>query len=191
LAPRPPAECTAAEYTAANAPLPTRPVKQSPLLWYQDLTEALEHLGLHPIPGANCLYANEWLLLFFYVDDVVSLCHKQYVNKLRTFEQALFERFKIRYLGDLQWFLGIRINRDRHARKLWLCQDSYIAKIATKFNLTGRTRAPTAPLTLLYPTARRSRSTPTGPYPNNFIPAWFRPRLVIALPIHPLSAPDR
>ncbi|KAH7112782.1 hypothetical protein B0J13DRAFT_575355 [Dactylonectria estremocensis] len=28
-------------------------------------------------------------------------------------------------LGDLQWFLGIRVIRDRPGSKLWLCQDSY------------------------------------------------------------------
>jgi Reverse transcriptase (RNA-dependent DNA polymerase) len=107
---------------------------------------ALEELGLHPVPGVNCLYANDWLILFFYVDDVVSMCHKQQTDRLRAFEQALFARFEMRSLGDPQWFLGIRITRDRNARKLWLYQDSYIAKIANKFNLTGCTRAPRTPL---------------------------------------------
>jgi hypothetical protein len=29
-------------------------------------------------------------------------------------------------LGELKWFLGVRVVRDRPNRKLWLCQDSYI-----------------------------------------------------------------
>src|SRR5205823_14838218 len=33
------------------------------------------------------------------------------------------------------WFLGIRVIRNRDERKIWLCQDSYIDKIATKFHL--------------------------------------------------------
>jgi hypothetical protein len=41
-------------------------------------------------------------------------------------------------LGDLRWFLGIRIIRDRPARKLWLCQDSYIEKITNRFNIAKR-----------------------------------------------------
>ena len=76
-------------------------LKQSPLLWYQHFTEALEQLGLYPVPGVNCLYANEWLILFFYVDDVVTVCHKQYVDKLKAFKQALFKKFKIRSIEDL------------------------------------------------------------------------------------------
>lgn len=121
-------------------------LKRSPLLWYRDLTTALEDLGLLPVPGVNCVYANDWLILFFYVDDVVAICPKQHIGKLQTFENALCRRFEMRVLGELKWFLGIRVIRDRDARKLWLCQDSYITKIANKFNLTGRTRVPTTPL---------------------------------------------
>jgi hypothetical protein len=39
-------------------------------------------------------------------------------------------------LGELKWFLGIRIIRDRVQRKIWLCQDLYINKIAHTFHLT-------------------------------------------------------
>ena len=38
-------------------------------------------------------------------------------------------------IGDLNWFLGIRVVRDRTQRKLWLCQDSYISRVATTFHL--------------------------------------------------------
>ena len=41
----------------------------------------------------------------------------------------------MRDLGELTWFLGIRIIRDRAQRKLWLCQDSYIEKITKTFHL--------------------------------------------------------
>jgi hypothetical protein len=44
----------------------------------------------------------------------------------------------MRGLGELSWFLGIRVIRDRRQRKLWLCQDSYSRKIATTFHLTDR-----------------------------------------------------
>ncbi|OAQ62542.1 integrase, catalytic core [Purpureocillium lilacinum] len=36
-------------------------------------------------------------------------------------------------LGELKWFLGIRVLRNRAARKLWLCQDSYIEKIVNQY----------------------------------------------------------
>jgi hypothetical protein len=38
-------------------------------------------------------------------------------------------------LGDISWFLGIKIIRDRKNRTMQLSQDSYIAKVASKFEL--------------------------------------------------------
>ena len=36
-------------------------------------------------------------------------------------------------LGELHWFLGICVKWDQIQQKLWLCQDSYIEKIAKSF----------------------------------------------------------
>ncbi len=41
----------------------------------------------------------------------------------------------MRILDSLQWFLNIRIIRDHEKRKIWLCQNSYIIKMISKFNL--------------------------------------------------------
>jgi hypothetical protein len=42
----------------------------------------------------------------------------------------------MRKLGDLQWFLGIRIVRDCENQRIWLSQASYIEEIARRFQLT-------------------------------------------------------
>jgi hypothetical protein len=110
-------------------------LRRSPLLWLKEFSKALQELGLKEVPGEPCLYANDWLIVFFYVDDIVTLCRKEDLPKLQLFEKALMERYEIRSLGELIWFLGIRIIRDRPERKIWLCQDSYIDKITRKFNL--------------------------------------------------------
>ena len=44
-------------------------------------------------------------------------------------------KFQIRIFEKLNWFLNIKIIRDRKSRKIWLCQNSYIEKIAVKFNV--------------------------------------------------------
>jgi Reverse transcriptase (RNA-dependent DNA polymerase) len=117
-------------------------LKQSPLLWHTDFTAAVEEIGLQAIPSVNCLMANHQLTLLFYVDDIVILCAKKNLYALEEFEKSLFKRFEMRSLGEIQWFLGIRVIRDRNARKIWLCQDSYISKIANKFHLAVDTIAP-------------------------------------------------
>jgi Reverse transcriptase (RNA-dependent DNA polymerase) len=88
-------------------------LKESALLWYTDFSAALEELGLHPVPGVNCLYTNGWLTLFFCVDDIVTPCSTQGLAKLRRFKEALFDRFEMRSLGNIEWSLGIRVLRDR------------------------------------------------------------------------------
>ncbi|RYO95097.1 hypothetical protein DL766_009876 [Monosporascus sp. MC13-8B] len=52
------------------------------------------------------------------------------------FLEKLMQRFHINDLGELQWFLGMRILRDRAARKLWLSQDTYWEKLYTRFELS-------------------------------------------------------
>ena len=59
-------------------------------------------------------------------------------NKAQHLKQSLQQHLEIRDLGNLQWFLGVRVLRNRDERKLWLCQDSYIEKIAASFNLQQR-----------------------------------------------------
>jgi len=61
--------------------------------------------------------------------------------------RILKQRYLIKDLGELKWFLGVWILRDRTQRKLWLCQDSYIEKIPNQFSLTtAEGRAPSIPL---------------------------------------------
>ena len=44
----------------------------------------------------------------------------------------------MRDIGELKWFLGIQVICDRIQRKIWLCQDLYINKIAYTFYLTDK-----------------------------------------------------
>src|SRR5436305_1860412 len=55
-------------------------------------------------------------------------------------------KYEIQKLGEVEYFLGVRIVRDRSQRKLWLVQDSYIDKIAKKYNITLSTKPPKTPL---------------------------------------------
>jgi hypothetical protein len=54
------------------------------------------------------------------------------------------------FLPDLdpfdKWFLGIRVVRDRTQRKIWLCQDSYIEKLAQKFGINQSISGPATPM---------------------------------------------
>jgi len=110
-------------------------LRRSPLLWLKEFSKTLQELGLQEVPGEPCLFTNKWLIVFFYVDDIVVLCHTKHLSHLERFEKDLMARYETRSLGELSWFLGIWILRDRSKRKVWLCQDSYIDKMTSKFHL--------------------------------------------------------
>jgi hypothetical protein len=88
---------------------------------------------------------DEGITVFFYVDDIVLLCRPKILPQLRQLRAALIQKYEMRDLGELSWFLGIRVIRDRPKRKLWLCQDSYIKKIIATFHLTNR-KPPATPM---------------------------------------------
>jgi hypothetical protein len=109
---------------------------RSPLLWFNDIARTMKEFGLTQVPEAQCLFVNQFLIIFFYVDDIVILCHpshNEHYLKLRT---KLYDTYELRQIDKFEWFLGIRVVRDRKERKIWLCQDAYWEKIAATFGLT-------------------------------------------------------
>jgi hypothetical protein len=85
--------------------------------------------------------------VLFYVDNILLLYHKSDKSHTRELVDALKSKYKLWEEGDIWWFLGIRVLRDQSRRKLWLCQDAYIEKIAAKFDLLKETpRFPTIPI---------------------------------------------
>lgn len=60
-------------------------LKQSPALWYKHLSGTLIELGLEPVAGIECLFINKFMLLFFFVDDIVVLFDQQHVKEVDDF----------------------------------------------------------------------------------------------------------
>jgi hypothetical protein len=122
-------------------------LKEAPLLWYNSLCASLKKMGLKPVPGIPCLFTNEKLIVFFYIDDIVVLVRPEDLEAHEEFERALKNRYEIRCLGKLSWFLGIRVIHNEEQRKVWLLQDSFIDKVAASFKLQKKSgRYPATPL---------------------------------------------
>jgi hypothetical protein len=110
-------------------------LRRSPLLWQQDLTGTFKQLGLTLCTEDPCICRNNWITVFFFVDDIVLLYRKKDQLAADQMINSLKSRYQMKGLEHLQWFLGIRLLRDRPNRKLWLCQDSYAEAIAIRFKL--------------------------------------------------------
>ena len=121
-------------------------LKDAPLLWYKELTKTLAMLGLRPVPNTPCLFISNDLIVFFYVDDIVVLVHLSKLAAHKDFETKLMKHYKLRSMGQLKWFLGIRVVRTDDLLKTWLVQDAFIEQVVKKYGLINGTTLPDCPI---------------------------------------------
>jgi hypothetical protein len=111
-------------------------LRRSPLLWQTTFTNALRDLGFKELPQEPCVATKDGVICFFFVDDIVFAYRKEKEQVAKDAAERLQQRFEMKIMDDFKWFLGMRIDRDRQNRKLFLSQASYIQKIAEQFGLT-------------------------------------------------------
>ncbi|TEY22196.1 hypothetical protein BOTCAL_1602g00020 [Botryotinia calthae] len=75
------------------------------------------------------------IFILFFVNDFQIIYHKDNEIIAIKITDQIKTAYKLKDLGDTKWFLGIRILRNKPAKKLWLAHDTYIEKIAKKFKL--------------------------------------------------------
>jgi hypothetical protein len=122
-------------------------LKEAPRLWAIHFQESLRKLGLHPVQGFPCLWMNKRIVLFFYVNDIIMLYYPDYQDEFEKLEQHLVKLYNLRQIGDVKWFLGIRIERVLASRQLYLVQDAFINKVCTEFDLIrADSKYPSTPL---------------------------------------------
>ncbi|KNG52825.1 reverse transcriptase rna-dependent dna [Stemphylium lycopersici] len=122
-------------------------LKEAPRLWALHFQASLRKLGLHPVHGFPCLWMNNRVILFFYVDDIIILYHPDYREDFEQLERQLIKLYNLRQIGEVKWFLGIRVERVIPSRQLYLVQDAFINKVCTEFDLIrANGRYPSTPL---------------------------------------------
>ena len=112
-------------------------LRKSPRLWQREATRVLEKLGFTYVPEDPCLFTRDGMIIFFYVDDIIIVYHRSRLQEALQLKEELKQYWELREMGEASWFLGIRVLRDTTNHKLWLCQDSYISSMATKYGLAG------------------------------------------------------
>ena len=122
-------------------------LRRSPYLWQKRLTGVLCQLGFQQIPREPCCMAMEGILIFFYVDDIVLASPKGKTARAKEIMKELNKTFKLTGGGDLQWFLGVEVIRDRNRRLIWLSQAAYVSKIQQLLPKTEDVRLPEFPMT--------------------------------------------
>lgn len=133
-------------------------LRRSPHLWHNEISRFLQNLGLYPIPGVNCIHHNDWLIVFFFIDDIICLYRKEHQEQFNTFEAQISSKYKLRIMGEPEYFLGIKIERNRARRSITLSHSAYINKITARFeqSLLPRTVHTPLPTKKLVPNYRQA-----------------------------------
>jgi hypothetical protein len=75
------------------------------------------------------------LILSVYVDDIPSAYHEEDRAEWEYIKKLFYEKYKIKFLGDADWLLNMKIKRDRKNKLLFLDQINYIDNLLEEFNL--------------------------------------------------------
>jgi hypothetical protein len=89
------------------------------------------------------------IIVFFYVDDIVFCYRKRDDAETQRVIRVMQERYQLNILGELKWFLGIHVLRDRLQKKLWLSQEAFIEKITNQYGIDTGGRMPDTPMSEL------------------------------------------
>ena len=110
-------------------------LKQAPRLWQSHLRIKLSEIGFKPLESDNCIYfeMRSKTFLVTYVDDFLIIGKNR--EKIDKIKAELRSKFDLEDLGAANYFLGVRIVRNRPAKKIYLCQDAYIKQILERFSL--------------------------------------------------------
>jgi hypothetical protein len=111
-------------------------LKKSGRTWWIELGKGLEALGLKRTESDWGLYYRTGskdrgpALLLAYVDDIVVAAQTNAeINEVMKRLARLRRRWKITELREVSTMLGLKVRRDRQARKVWLTQPAYIKRI--------------------------------------------------------------
>jgi hypothetical protein len=120
-------------------------LKQSPRAWNLKIHAFLETLGFNNCHGDHSVYhklGQEYrLYIVLYVDDLIITGNS--LEKLQELKSNLSSKFEMKDLGELKFYLGIKVERDRACKTLTLSQESYAKKVGQRFNLSGAKEVPT------------------------------------------------
>ena len=136
-------------------------LRDSPQIWFNDFTTTLKKLGMIQSKEEPCLLytkARDAFLVFF-VDDILVLYHRDTPHAAQSIINRLKNAYELTEKGNAEWFLGIKIVRDRSKHIICLGHDAYIEKIAGRFGQDNSNHNPTIPIPIQHYTKNQQQAT--------------------------------
>ncbi len=126
-------------------------LRRAPRHWYKLLSTILQspEIGLTPTKHDPCIFhgtiipGKPPLYLAIYVDDFLYFSLDDEVEQY--FETALSQKLKVDFLGDAEWYLGMKFDWNHHSDGSVGCrisQEGYAATIVEEMGLTHANKSP-------------------------------------------------
>ncbi len=108
-------------------------LKQSPRCWNETLHHHLIKMNFVQTNGDPCIYVSHDAIIGVYVDDLLIAGKSDEI--LARIKSDIADRFEAKDLGELHFFLGVKIIQDRERGIIWLGQPSYTDNILQQFGM--------------------------------------------------------
>ncbi|CAI5476854.1 unnamed protein product [Closterium sp. Yama58-4] len=110
-------------------------LKQAPRQWYLKVREVLEEIGFTPSTADHSLFmlgeGEQRSFMVVYVDDILIFSPSS--DLVKEVMLKLQDKFKCKSLGDVNFYLGLHIERDVEKRCMRVHQRKYLKALAAKF----------------------------------------------------------
>lgn len=112
-------------------------LRESPRAWYKCFDEFMNELGFKRSKYDYCLYVltseDDIIYLIIFVDDLLICCKNK--KKIVEIKKLLSNRFRMKDMGKVKYYLGINIEHDYETNVMTLDQKSYIESLAKKYQI--------------------------------------------------------
>jgi len=107
-------------------------LKQSPRAWFGRFTKSMKFIGYTQNNSDHTLFLkhnqDKVTALIIYVDDMIVTGNDP--NEILSLERHLASEFDMKQLGDLKYFLGIKVARSKHG--IFLSKRKYVLDLLTE-----------------------------------------------------------
>jgi len=115
-------------------------LKQSGREWGEHITAFIMSLGFARCKSDPCVYirasaSGRPILIAVYVDDIPGAFDEADRAEWEEIKRQFAEKYSIKFFGEADWLLNMRITRDRSSKLLWIDQQSYIEDMLGELGL--------------------------------------------------------
>ena len=112
--------------------------KQAARQWYLKIQSCMNKNGFIGCEADKCVFIKEAKgkisVIAIYVDDLIIACKS--LDDMKSIIAFLKQSFSIKELGNVQYCLGVKVERDRTKKQMFLSQKAYIEQLVEKFGLS-------------------------------------------------------